>query len=380
VWSAPWVRDGIEIESPEETEMHRHAKFILIAVLAFGCSAKTLPTEAPLSVSPLQFGRGEVRVPDQVLIITDASGTMYEHETFPRAKALTRTFVAAMPAADAPAARAGGYEAGLTAFGGNERIIAPLTRFNRAALASTADNLRLLGEVGGFGGRTPYHAVLRESRKTLAGKPGVGALVIFSDGLPDDEGDALRAGRALVASRDGRICIHTVHIGDDPQGSAFLAKLAKLSGCGTSREAGSIRDPSAFMQFTHDVFAGAGRAPAPAPDVCSGVIRLRGVEFEFDSDRLTGASSVVLDAAADGLRGCPNIQVRVEGHTDSVGSDAYNQGLGLRRANAVKGYLVGAGIAERRLSVRSFGESRPIASNETDEGRALNRRVELHTE
>jgi OOP family OmpA-OmpF porin len=110
------------------------------------------------------------------------------------------------------------------------------------------------------------------------------------------------------------------------------------------------------------------------------VIRLRGVEFEFDSDKLTGASSVVLDAAAEGLRGCPKIQVRVEGHTDSIGSDEYNQGLGLRRANAVKGYMAGAGIAPSRLTARSFGESRPIASNETDEGRALNRRVELHTE
>lgn len=360
--------------------MRNNAKFLLIAALALGCSAKTLPTEAPLSVSPLRFGSGEVRVPDQVLVITDASGTMYQEATFPRAKALTRTFVAAMPAADAPGARAGGYEAGLIGFGGNERIIAPLTGFDRAAMASTADNLRLLGEVGGFGGRTPYHAVLRESRQALAGRRGVGALVIFSDGLPDDEGDALRAGRALVASRDGRICIHTVHIGDDANGAAFLERLSKLSGCGTSREADSVRDPAAFMQFTHDVFAGAGRAAAPPPDVCSGVIRLRGVEFEFDSDKLTGASSVVLDAAAEGLRQCPNIQVRVEGHTDSVGSDAYNQGLGLRRANAVKGYLVGAGVGASRLTARSFGESRPIASNETEEGRALNRRVELHTD
>lgn len=360
--------------------MRIRLKILMIAVLALGCTAKTLPSEAPLSVSPLKFGRGEVRIPDQVLVITDASGTMYQNRTFPAAKAMTQTFVAAMPAGNSPGARPGGYEAGLVGFGGDERIISPLSAFNRASLAGTADVLRPLGEVGGFGGRTPYHAVLREARTTLAGKQGVGALVIFSDGLPDDEGEALRAARVLVASRDGRICIHTVQTGDDPMGAAFLGRLTKISGCGTSRSAESIRNPSAFMQFTHDVFAGAGSAPPPAPDVCGGVIRLRGVEFEFDSDQLTGASSVVLDAAAEGLRGCPNIKVRVEGHTDSVGSDAYNQGLGLRRANAVKGYLAGAGIAPSRLSARSFGESRPIASNETEEGRALNRRVELHTD
>ena len=119
---------------------------------------------------------------------------------------------------------------------------------------------------------------------------------------------------------------------------------------------------------------------APAPDMCSGVIRLRGVEFEFDSDRLTGMSAVVLDAVVGSLRDCPNIKVRVEGHTDSIGTDAYNQDLGLRRANAVRVFLDKGGISSSRLSARSYGESRPIATNDTDEGRALNRRVELHTD
>ena len=121
-------------------------------------------------------------------------------------------------------------------------------------------------------------------------------------------------------------------------------------------------------------------APAPAPDACAGVVRLRGVEFEFDSAELTGVSSVVLDAAAEELRKCPNIAVRVEGHTDAVGAEAYNQGLGLRRADSVARHLVGVGIAAGRVTARSYGESRPIASNDTDEGRAMNRRVELHPE
>jgi OOP family OmpA-OmpF porin len=88
----------------------------------------------------------------------------------------------------------------------------------------------------------------------------------------------------------------------------------------------------------------------------------------------------VLDVAADSLRGCPNIPVRVEGHTDAIGGDDYNQRLGLRRAQAVRRYFTDHGIASRRISARSFGESRPIASNDTDEGRSLNRRVELHAE
>jgi OOP family OmpA-OmpF porin len=360
--------------------MRRHIQIVLIALLAAGCTAKTLPSEPPLSVSPLRLGGGEVRTTDQVIAITDASGTMYHHGTFPLAKALTQTFVAAMPERDVRSARGGGYDAGSIGFGGDDRIAAPLAPFDRAALAQTADSLRILGEVGGWGGSTPYHDVLAESRSALAGKSGMAALVIFSDGLPDDEEAAIRAARVLIAAYSGSVCIHTVQTGDDPSGAAFLDRLSKLTGCGSSRDAESVQTVNAFMQFTRDVFTGERTAPAPTPDPCAGVVRLRGVEFEFDSAELTGVSSVVLDAGAEELRKCPNVAVRVEGHTDAIGAEVYNQALGLRRADAVARHLVGAGIAAGRVTARSYGESRPIASNDTDEGRALNRRVELYPE
>ena len=70
----------------------------------------------------------------------------------------------------------------------------------------------------------------------------------------------------------------------------------------------------------------------------------------------------------------------IEGHTDWIGTDAYNQGLSERRANSVMDYLVDHGVAASRLSTTGFGESRPIASNQNREGRALNRRVELHVQ
>jgi OOP family OmpA-OmpF porin len=349
----------------------------LISALALGCSARQLPSETPLSVSPLQFQSDEVRQPDQVIVITDASGTMYDHKTFPRAKALTQTFIAAMPEANAPAARPGGYSAGLISFGGDERISASLAPLNRASLANTAATYRVLGELGGYGGRTPYRSVLAESRVQLAGKSAHAALVVFSDGIPDSEERAMASAKALIASYNGSVCIHTVQTGDDPAGAAFLDRLSRLTGCGSTRTAASVHDSGAFMQFTRKVFAGIG---APRIDACSGVIRLRGIEFEFDSAELQGASSVVLDVAADSLRGCPNIPVRVEGHTDAIGGDDYNQRLGLRRAQAVRRYFTDHGIASRRISAKSFGESRPIASNDTDEGRSLNRRVELHAE
>ena len=120
-------------------------------------------------------------------------------------------------------------------------------------------------------------------------------------------------------------------------------------------------------------------APAPPPDTCGRIV-LRGVNFAFDSAEIDGSSSVVLDAAADQLNECRNVAVRVEGNTDWIGTDAYNQGLSERRAESVQGHLIGRGVSASRLTAVGYGESQPIASNETDEGRALNRRVELKSQ
>jgi OOP family OmpA-OmpF porin len=120
-------------------------------------------------------------------------------------------------------------------------------------------------------------------------------------------------------------------------------------------------------------------APAPARDNCGRIV-LRGVNFAFDSAEIDGSSSVVLDAAADQLKECPNVAVRVEGNSDAIGTDAYNQGLSERRAESVMGHMIGRGVSASRLTSVGYGESQPIASNETDEGRALNRRVELKTQ
>jgi OmpA-OmpF porin, OOP family len=104
---------------------------------------------------------------------------------------------------------------------------------------------------------------------------------------------------------------------------------------------------------------------------------LRGVKFEFDSDRLTPEAREILNDVAETLKAYPNIDVELEGHTDAIGSDNYNLGLSERRANSVKAYLEGRGIPARRMRPVGYGESQPIASNDTDEGREENRRVEL---
>jgi len=107
------------------------------------------------------------------------------------------------------------------------------------------------------------------------------------------------------------------------------------------------------------------------------VISLEGVHFDFDKATLRPEAIVILNNAAGLLTTQERVVVEVAGHTDSVGSDAYNQGLSERRANAVRDYLVSKGIKASRLTARGYGESQPVATNDTDEGRQANRRVEL---
>jgi len=105
---------------------------------------------------------------------------------------------------------------------------------------------------------------------------------------------------------------------------------------------------------------------------------LEGVFFEFDKDALTLDSSARLDRVARSLHDWPEVRIEIAGHTDWLGSDSYNLDLSDRRAKAVREYLVGRGVAASRINANGYGESRPIADNQTDEGRSKNRRVELN--
>ena len=104
---------------------------------------------------------------------------------------------------------------------------------------------------------------------------------------------------------------------------------------------------------------------------------LRDINFEFDSARLTADAKQSLSKVAEGLRGQPSMELLIEGHTDSVGADAYNLKLSKLRANAARDYLIGEGISPSRLSADGLGEAKPVASNKTKDGRAENRRVEF---
>ncbi|MEM7411678.1 MAG: OmpA family protein [Myxococcota bacterium] len=380
---------------------------LLGCLLLFWVGCASIPELPPLEVAPLEPGKRERVAPDQVWLIVDVSGSIDPQTQFPEEKAALRSFVAAMPEGD--------YAAGLVAFGGFRRQVLPLEPFDRPALRRAAAELPFLDE------GTPLHTVLSEVGESLEGQRKRAALVIWSDGLPSgpagrqvDPQLALDRARALSEAYDGRVCIHTVQVGNDPPGGDFLRELSETSKCGSHRGLSSLDTAEALLDFERKVFLRKVRKPKPKPkpakpapktsgapndrdgdgvsdgsDQCpetpSGAkVDRRGcwsipwLLFETDRAELTATSEQKLrDEVLPVIQNDPELRLRIDGHTDNRGSAEHNRDLSQRRAEAVRRFLVRQGVTADRIEARGFGESKPLVPNDSPEDMARNRRTEL---
>ncbi|WP_367155491.1 OmpA family protein [Methylomonas sp. HYX-M1] len=244
-------------------------------------------------------------------------------------------------------------------------------------------------------GGTPLAEALSATNADLASAPGNIALIVFSDGM--DETSPIPAAEALKAQYGDRLCIHTVWVGNesDVGGQAVLQEISQTSGCGVTTDATSVANADGMSAFVKQVFFNDGK-PGPKDDDQDGVLNdkdkcpdtpkgaivdkdgcwaFHGVLFDFDSDVVKSKYDPLIDNAVKVMKLNPTLTVEIEGHTDSVGSEAYNQGLSERRALSVKKEIVNQGIDGNRMTTVGFGESQPVESNDTDAGRAYNRRV-----
>ena len=113
----------------------------------------------------------------------------------------------------------------------------------------------------------------------------------------------------------------------------------------------------------------------PPPKACT--LEVYGVNFDFDKATLRPESEVVLEQVRDLFKGDPNYAAEIGGHTDNVGTAAYNLKLSGARADSVKAWLAAHGVTASRVTARGYGDTKPLVPNTTDENRAKNRRVEL---
>jgi OOP family OmpA-OmpF porin len=242
------------------------------------------------------------------------------------------------------------------------------------------------------------------SRLILQGHPGRVGLIVAGDSENIFHGRAFKAVQKLKGVLGDRLCVYPIQVDKACDGREVMDQLAKVGGCGFTVNADEIASPDAMAAYVKKVFLTSTSVPAAAapvytghdadgdgvpdsvdkcPDTPRGLTvdtdgcwTLRHVYFDTDQFAIKDPSN--LSAAAAALAADPTLTLEVHGHTDNTASTDYNQRLSEARANAVRDYFIHRGIQPNRIQAKGFGETKPAAANETEAGRALNRRIELH--
>ena len=389
-------------------------KVILVVaagLLLIGCaSPKAVSTFKAIDLNPIVQGGDYVQKVDNFVVILDKSGSMGELYKGQKKLDYAKDMVSRMNRTMPDLMLTGS----LRIFG---RIAVWSNNFTELmwgpAAYSTIGLDGGLSKVGFSVGDSPLNAALDATAQDLKSAKGNIAVIIFTDANKEVMNyDVVRKAAANLKNQYGnRICIYTVQIGKDPEGKKLLQQVAQAGQCGFYTNAAKIASSAGMAGFVEKVFLQKVEKvevvvekvvvikPGPCPDndgdgVCDkddqcpntprgakvdyrGCWVLGDVFFDFDKYNIKPRFYYELDAVVKVLNKNPSVKIRIEGNTDNIGTAKYNMGLSDRRAKAVMEYLVKAGIDKNRLSTIGYGFSRPIATNATNEGRALNRRVEL---
>lgn len=253
-------------------------------------------------------------------------------------------------------------------------------------------------------GFSPLDVALDMTTVDLRSQPGRIAVIAFSDGEDMDKYAPVAAARKMKTAYGDRVCIYTVHLGDDIKGRKMMQEIADASQCGFMVTGDSISSPASMAAFVEKVYLEQKReepkkAIVPLPPQIGEMKREAAaatemeqqiiekgrakllVEFDFDKAVVKPKYDKEIEKLTDVMKKYPDINIAVEGHTDSIGGKQYNEKLSQRRADAIKEVMVKKfNIASTRIIAKGYGLSRPVASNATKEGRQHNRRVEAAAE
>ena len=236
-------------------------------------------------------------------------------------------------------------------------------------------------------GDSPLDKAILAAGNDLKTLPGSSALVIFTDAVQWNMFGpaAVKAATSVKNQYGDKLCIYTVQIGNDAAGAKFLNQIVEAGQCGVAVKGDDLANDSAMNDFVNKIFcaAPAAVAPPPPPPVTEMEKKLEegratlDVKFDFDKSVVKPEYYKDIEAVADVMKKHPDMKIMIEGHTDSVGTAKYNQKLSQRRAEAIKKVMeTKYKIDPSRLTAKGFGESKPIATNKTAEGRQQNRRSE----
>ena len=374
----------------------------LAGVLA-GCANKQMP---PLEVyQPVQGDLSTYsRKVDTFVVVLDTASSMEKtykkRREAERALEIVSRLNQTIPPLD--------YRAGLVAFSSGSclscedaEVLYGPAPYNRGDFEAALAGYNASGRISRA---SSYSFGQQASRFILQGNPGRVALIVVSDSENILYGRAFTTVQKLRGTLDHRICIYPIQVDRDYGGRIVMDELVRVGGCGFAVNADDIAAPESMDRYVREVFLAPATAPvaaasAPAAadsdgdgvpdsfDKCpntpkgapvnaNGCWELHGVYF--DTDQAVIKDTKVLDQAVAIFMANPKLTAEARGHTDSTASAEYNQKLSEARARAVRDYFIKQGIAPERIRTQGFGETRPAASNDTAEGRALNRRVELH--
>ena len=236
--------------------------------------------------------------------------------------------------------------------------------WDRAAMAKAIGKLRSGYDV--FGRLTPMGNGLKQYEPWISGMKRKAALILVTDGDNNRGMDLVSVVQGIYATQRDLV-IHVISFADNKNGVETINKIAAMNKESiVVKGADLATNDAALEKFVLDVFCEQG----------DDVLVLRGVNFAFDSYALDSKAMGILNEAANIIKGNPNKRVVLTGWTDYIGTDAYNMTLSQNRANSVKNYLVKQGIPASRMTAVGKGKSYKY-NNKTEEGRYMNRRVEI---
>lgn len=302
---------------------------------------------------------------DTFVIIQDASSSMNEehmgmgHSKLDFSRDLLSNMNQTIPQLD--------FKAGLSGFGDgydNGQVLYGITNYSRDGLGGAIAGLT------NAGGPTPMGEGIDTANNKLLTGLGLGKIAVFivSDGIPDaihpgdsgEQSNAISAAKKIKDQLGDRVCIYPIHIGDEG-GMEFMNELAQAGGCGFATHAGDINSPDSMADYVIKTLLGPVAVAAAADTSPEKITFSADALFDFDRAVLKEKGKQSLDGLMAKLDNVKYDVIVAVGYTDRIGSEDYNKKLSVKRAEAVKSYLVSAhSIDPSNVFVDGKGEANPV--------------------